>query len=441
MLSSHICDASCLDKARGLRTTSIIKCFGCDQNFNAKCFNGLSGLGKLSISSDSNLIFVCGKCHQLLSLHRISATRKSMNISNCSNSANSTRLSSSNNITNKATQPVSFDTELRKTFEVNTELLQTILSHVLGSSNNRHEPEPATAELTKSVETNSDLLRTTLSQVTQLSYQIETLQTSTKKNTNDSDAFDICRRFEKLNWESIDIINRKIDGMKDPDNSNHLDNIRSSLNDLHQKISNIESTIASMHETPMPLSNLDSHDYLANYTTQQLSDRFKAILSDDNDSSCLTNAPIPGQVNDSPHPTPQSNVVNLLETNNSLSSNDMPVHQPSKYEFYVTKFSTNTTTDMIRDYMRRNGVPNESSLKVSCLVPRNKDRSTLTFVSFKIDTQTSTVADMITGPRFWPNNCTIRSFNHKSVIDLSSRDNNHNSSNFFYHPGTNQKPT
>lgn len=372
-----------------------------------------------------------------------------MNSSINSSSTSSMRTGSSSNITNKTTsQPLPVDAEMKNTSEMNTELLRTILAHVIDGSKHMSEPTepptPATVELTKSIETNSELLRTILSQVTQLSSQFETLRPLNIRSTDNSDAFDICRRFEKLNWESIDIINKKIDNITVTDNPNHLDNIRSSLSDINQKISCIESTIASMHETPMPMSNLcypsASYEDLTDCTTQQLSERFKALLSDDRGSCCLANTPIPDQFNDTPRPTPESDAVNLLATNNSTSSDDTLVDQPKKYEFYVTKFSTNTTSNMILDYMRKNGVQTTNSLKVSCLIPRSKDRSTLTFVSFKIDTENSTVAEIITNPGFWPNKCTIRTFSHKSVIDLSSQGNCHKSSNFFHHPGTNQKP-
>lgn len=116
------------------------------------------------------------------------------------------------------------------------------------------------------------------------------------------------------------------------------------------------------------------------------------------------------------------------------------VQSPSEdfHQFYVTKFSPNTTSDMIVDYMRRNGVNDFASTKITCLIPRNKERSSVTFVSFKIDTNT-TVGKLITKKKFWPSGCNIKEFIHRSVIDLQV--NLSSNSNFFQHPSlhTNQR--
>lgn len=208
-------------------------------------------------------------------------------------------------------------------------------------------------------------------------------------------------------------------------NSTQFDNIRSSLIDIDKKISYIETTIASMNESPLPALNLTSYESLNDHTTQQLSERFKALLSDDN------NRPTKSAI--------QSDIVHLL-TPNVPTPTDGTVDIGTKQEFYVSKFATTTTAAMILEYMRNNGVTNTSSVKVRCLIPRSKDRSTLTFVSFKIDTESLTVAKAITAPGFWPHNCNIRTFCHKPIIDLSSQGTAHNSSNFFHHPGIDQTP-
>lgn len=48
------------------------------------------------------------------------------------------------------------------------------------------------------------------------------------------------------------------------------------------------------------------------------------------------------------------------------------------------------------------------------------------------------LSEMINGHSFWPSNCTIKPFIHKSVIDLSH--DKSDSSNFHQHPGVNQTP-
>lgn len=64
-------------------------------------------------------------------------------------------------------------------------------------------------------------------------------------------------------------------------------------------------------------------------------------------------------------------------------------------------------------------------MKISTLVPRDKDPSTLNFVSFKIDANDS-IAAIITKPNFWPKTCRIKPFVHKTsqIVDLTNTQNN-----------------
>lgn len=178
--------------------------------------------------------------------------------------------------------------------------------------------------------------------------------------------------------------------------------------------------------------------------TQQLRQQFLAIvpardnvvsnqLASTNEDTSGTASMIPINLNATPVQSTNSNIL--------IPSDTAPV-QSVKHEFYVTKFAVDTTTDAIREYMHGNGVPNLDSVKISCLIPRGKDRSTLSFVSFKVDTRLATVAEIITKPGFWPNNCTIRNFVDKSIVTLTrGNGNSHDPSNFCYHPGTNQTPS
>lgn len=135
MVSSHICESSCLEKSK-LRN-QLLKCFGCDQQFNAKCFDKIPSLVKTtSLSPDSNLIFICGKCHQHLSKLKPSLlARKSLN-----QSVSSHRSRVSNSVNDDAvsldSQPsqVSEVEKLRMTTESNTDLLRTIHSHIMKST-------------------------------------------------------------------------------------------------------------------------------------------------------------------------------------------------------------------------------------------------------------------------------------------------------------------
>lgn len=118
--------------------------------------------------------------------------------------------------------------------------------------------------------------------------------------------------------------------------------------------------------------------------------------------------------------------------NDNASNNSRPLDPQNKFAFYVTKFAPNTTSEMILDYMCKNGVTDIDSTKVTSLIPRNKDRSTINFISFKIDTN-ATVAKVITSTAFWPNKCIIKDFVHKSIVDLT-KGKTQNNANFFRNP-------
>lgn len=106
----------------------------------------------------------------------------------------------------------------------------------------------------------------------------------------------------------------------------------------------------------------------------------------------------------------------VQDDNDDFNANSQPIIHtniaPSnklQRHFHLSKISTNTTTDMIYDHMRKNGVSETSNIKVTKLVPLNRDLSTLSFISFKIDT-TDDIANIINAPKFWPQNCSWKNF-------------------------------
>lgn len=84
---------------------------------------------------------------------------------------------------------------------------------------------------------------------------------------------------------------------------------------------------------------------------------------------------------------------------------------------------------MVHDYMLSKGIPESllANVKIKLLVSRNRDMSTLSFVSFKIDVSRE-VADIITRMYFWPANCTLKNFIHKTkpIVNISEVMNNSN---------------
>lgn len=77
---------------------------------------------------------------------------------------------------------------------------------------------------------------------------------------------------------------------------------------------------------------------------------------------------------------------------------------------------------MVIDYMMKRGVPQIllGDIKVILLVPKDRDVTTLSFVSFKINASID-VANIITKIGFWPVGCILKEFVHKhrQVTELS----------------------
>lgn len=94
---------------------------------------------------------------------------------------------------------------------------------------------------------------------------------------------------------------------------------------------------------------------------------------------------------------------------------------------------------MILDYMRENGINDTglSSVKIAPLVPRNRDVSSLSFISFKLDVNDE-LAESITKSNFWPQTCQIKQFVTKTKLytDLAENISNGTHTKDFMAPGT-----
>lgn len=91
-------------------------------------------------------------------------------------------------------------------------------------------------------------------------------------------------------------------------------------------------------------------------------------------------------------------------------------------EFHLSNVSKNTTREMILDYVRLRGVTDESHIKLTCLVPRNRDQATLTYLSYKIDTNDD-IASIIKGENFWPPKTKFKQFvqKHPRTAEFSTQ--------------------
>ncbi|XP_062540314.1 uncharacterized protein LOC134208327 [Armigeres subalbatus] len=81
--------------------------------------------------------------------------------------------------------------------------------------------------------------------------------------------------------------------------------------------------------------------------------------------------------------------------------------------FYVTPFDVEQTEDDIVEYLRETINVGESSLKCVKLVPRNKDISELSFISFKVSVSDNLVP-FVNDKFYWPEGVEVREFEPKN---------------------------
>lgn len=98
--------------------------------------------------------------------------------------------------------------------------------------------------------------------------------------------------------------------------------------------------------------------------------------------------------------------------NDTLQTEFNSNNKRNKIEFHLSKFNKNTTTQMILEYIRNKNI-DTNGIEIHRLVPKNRDVSTLSFISFKIDSDEIT-AEIIGNSSFWPNPCTIKKFINKT---------------------------
>lgn len=113
MVVNHMCGDTCL--THRVTTKQHLICFYCENSFNAKCFNITSMPLLKQITPDSNLFFLCIKCHT--KINRMKSKEKE-------------EEGNKRNSVNKRSSAPSLDGELGPsthiTSEKNTYSLQTI---------------------------------------------------------------------------------------------------------------------------------------------------------------------------------------------------------------------------------------------------------------------------------------------------------------------------
>ena len=81
--------------------------------------------------------------------------------------------------------------------------------------------------------------------------------------------------------------------------------------------------------------------------------------------------------------------------------------------FYVTPFHVDQTENDIIEYLRETINVGDSSLKCVKLVPKNRDISELSFVSFKVSVSDALIP-FISDTFYWPEGVEVREFESKN---------------------------
>lgn len=288
----------------------------------------------------------------------------------------------------------------------------------------------------------------------------------THSSTDNSDLYTLLTGFERNTWASLDHLKEKI-----IENAVSLASIRSDISLIHTECisktntQHAASPTAADTHTASPLSetiNIEiTHeihnkcgdiqskcDTINNNLNSLLENMALNAMSPNSDSYHDSSPPNDSTTQDdqlSSGPSSSSSTTNGIAGQQNRSSfsqaenssdanivhhtpNTSRIEQPNYItnEFCVSNFKNNTTCQMVIDHMLNNGVPNSllNNVKIHRLVPKHRDISTLTYVSFKIDVDDE-VANIISRLHFWPPNCTLKNFVHKKrpTVDISREQN------------------
>lgn len=209
----------------------------------------------------------------------------------------------------------------------------------------------------------------------------------------------------------------------DGDQLTKLDKIEQVICDLNDKLSTINTSLMEMAVTKI-MSNPTSESNSPPEKTTSLSsnnvkervfitsidiDSDKNITdSTDTDTSSIIIDQIDDISDDNLYDTPTLNSPTKSNLNEDRTTTNI---QPNR-ELYLSKLPTRITDDTLRNYMRERGIIDTSSVKLIKLVKKGVDQTSLSFVSYKIDT-TNDIAHIISDDGFWPDQCIIKEFIHK----------------------------
>lgn len=272
-------------------------------------------------------------------------------------------------------------------------------------------------------------------------------------NDQNNDLYQLLHSLESNSWSAFDQITRtvnkiayalKIDNSNESTESNsepirsplfdsiqidHLNKLPEMFIQLNEKYDSLleilaEKALSNCEASPTVHSDAPDHDVNTDTVTHAGVSHGSAVttatsaVSPDHDADLCT--------------VTHAGVSHGLEVISSATHRN-------NHEFYLSKFKNTTTSAMILDYMRENGINDTSlsSVKIAPLVPRNRDVSSLSFISFKLDVNDE-LAESITKSNFWPQTCQIKQFVTKTKLytDLAENISNGTHTKDFMAPGT-----
>lgn len=253
---------------------------------------------------------------------------------------------------------------------------------------------------------------------------------------------------------------------RDSDHRCRLDKIENELCNLNDNIRSLTSKLLENHE--LSVINSQAIDSAGNPV---ITDKPKEAMSHKNQTKqnkvvsesfkrgqkMLMHDPLddrPGNGVDIQDAEMEDDVLNVMERIESENSDHVPAldllniqlpiqisaptinHKinPEPFEFHISNFDKNTTSECIFNYIKSRGIPDTDNIKINKLIPRNRDFETLKFINFKIDTHNEMIAKVIQEPEFWPKPCKINRFIQRSprvaILPNANKNKNNKNNNF-----------
>lgn len=207
----------------------------------------------------------------------------------------------------------------------------------------------------------------------------------------------------------------------------HID----SLQMIQDKCVSIENEISTISvkcdDIAIKVDNLNSnsHDLATQFDmdderlTQQLRDREPSPITQNVAPSNIGTAlPVPiVSPNNHSRPPSQSNNTALQKKTHLLGSKIQ--HDSYENHYHLSPIDVNVTPDNITDYIAENVQANKDHIRIHRLMRRGQDISTLSYVTFKIETNRD-IGHLITQPNFWPRHIIIKPWIKKDSTTSAS---------------------